>query len=98
MRQENAGVCGAKLAQCAPRIFVRLSMWSVDAAQRAKTPMPPPLALGAHGMGTERWRDDRALSAMLSEAGRWLGAEPGAAPRLQDYLERGYENLRPCLN
>jgi hypothetical protein len=87
----------AKLAQCAPRIFVRLSMWSVEAAQRAKTPMPPPLALGAQGMGAERWRDDRGLSAMLREVGRWLGAEPGAAPRLQDHLERGYENLRPCL-
>ncbi|HEY7760645.1 MAG TPA: hypothetical protein VIA64_14590 [Burkholderiales bacterium] len=88
----------AKLAHCAPRMFVRLSMWSVEAAQRAKTPMPPPLALRAHGMSAEQWRDDEALPAMLSEVGGWLKAESGAAPQLRDYLERGYENLRACLN
>jgi hypothetical protein len=88
----------AKLAHCAQRMFVRLSMWSVEASRRDKTPMPPPLALRAHGLSAEQWRDDAALSAMLSEVGRWLGTEPGAAPLLQDYLERGYENLRPCLN
>jgi hypothetical protein len=88
----------AKLAHCAPRIFVRLSMWSVERSGRAKTPMPPALALRAHGMSAERWRDDEALSAMLSDVAGWLKTESGAAPQLRDYLERGYENLRPCLN
>jgi hypothetical protein len=88
----------AKLARCAPRMFVRLGMWSVEGALRAKTPMPPPLALRAHGLSAEQWRNDEALSAMLSDVGRWLKAESGAVPQLRDYLERGYENLRPCLN
>ncbi|HEU5284649.1 MAG TPA: hypothetical protein VFU53_12605 [Burkholderiales bacterium] len=88
----------ARLAHCAPRIFVRLGMWSLEGPLRAKTPMPPPLALRAHGMSAEQWRDDAALSAMLGDVAGWLKAESGAAPQLRDYLERGYENLRPCLN
>jgi hypothetical protein len=92
------GEARARLARCAPRIFVRLAMWSVEAPGRAKTPMPPALALRAHGMSAEQWRDNEALSAMLSEVGGWLQAESGTAPQLRDYLERGYENLRPCLN
>ena len=34
----------AGLTSCAPRIFVRLSMWGVGADQREKVPMPPPRA------------------------------------------------------
>lgn len=45
----------AKLTHCAARIDYRLSMWTLPAAQRGKTPMPPELALRADQRDPQQW-------------------------------------------
>ena len=86
----------ASLAQCAPRMFVRLSMWQSPATSRAKVPMPPPRA--SHG-GTVSMQTapDPSVPALQATVAEWLRAESGRAPDLAAMLARGYENLRPCL-
>ena len=86
----------ASLAQCAPRMFVRLSMWQSSAASRAKVPMPPPRA--SHGGNVSlQTTPDGSVSALQGTVAEWLRAESGQAPDLGAMLARGYENLRPCL-
>jgi hypothetical protein len=86
----------ASLAQCAPRMFVRLSMWQSPASSRAKVPMPPPRA--SHGGSPSiQAAPDPAVSALQATVAEWLRAESGQAPDLTAMLARGYENLRPCL-
>jgi hypothetical protein len=87
---------GASLAQCAPRIYVRLAMWQAPEATRAKVPMPPP---GASHQGAP-WiqsESDPAIAALQARVAAWLRAEDGRPPDLAAMLARGYENLRPCL-
>ena len=88
----------AALEACAPRIFVRLSMWQVSADQRAKTPMPPARA-AYDGMAVEREMaaHPETISALKSATGRMLRAQSGRVPKLNELLADGYENLRPCL-
>ena len=86
----------ASLAQCAPRMFVRLSMWQSPATSRAKVPMPPPSA--SHGgSASMQAAPDPSVSALQATVAEWLRAESGQAPNLAAMLARGYENLRPCL-
>jgi hypothetical protein len=87
---------GASLAQCAPRIFVRLAMWQTPEAERAKVPMPPP---GASYQGAPQIqnRPDPAIAALQARVAAWLQAETGRPPDVAAMLARGYENLRPCL-
>ena len=86
----------ASLAQCAPRIFVRLAMWQTPPAARDKVPMPPPLA----SRGGSPWAQtapDPAIALLQSTVASWLRAETGRVPDAAEMLARGYENLRPCL-
>ena len=86
----------ASLAQCAPRIFVRLAMWQTPPAARDKVPMPPPLA----SRGGSPWAQtapDSAIAVLQSTVADWLRAETGRIPDAAEMLARGYENLRPCL-
>jgi hypothetical protein len=84
------------LAQCAPRMFVRLSMWQLPATSRAKVPMPPPRASHS-GNVSMQIAPDPSVSALRATVAEWLRAESGQAPDLAAMLARGYENLRPCL-
>ena len=86
----------AKLRHCAPRIFVRLSMWHSGPAARAKTPMPPEIALRRLEVAPAAWRDGDALAALLRSAKERLAAEAGSG-RVSDALLQGYETLRACL-
>ena len=86
----------ASLAQCAPRMFVRLSMWQSPAASRAKVPMPPPRA-SHRGSPSIQATPDSAIASLRATVAEWLRAESGQAPDLAAMLARGYENLRPCL-
>ncbi len=86
----------ANLAQCAPRIFVRLSMWQSPAASRAKVPMPPPRA-SHQGSPSIQATPDASIAALQATVAEWLRAESGQVPDLAAMLARGYENLRPCL-
>jgi hypothetical protein len=86
----------ANLTQCAPRMFVRLSMWQAPATSRAKVPMPPPSA--SHGGSPSiQVTPDPSVSALQATVAEWLRAESGQVPDLAAMLARGYENLRPCL-
>jgi hypothetical protein len=92
----NAQRVKASLAQCAPRIFVRLALWQTPPAARDKVPMPPPHASrgGSPWMQTE---PDPAIAALQGTIAGWLRAETGHIPDAAAMLARGYENLRPCL-
>jgi hypothetical protein len=88
----------AAVTACAPRIYVRLSMWGVAHDQRAKVPMPPPRA--AHdGMPPDREYGPKPemLESLKGAVAAILRKETGTEPSLQRLLENGYENLRPCL-
>jgi mono/diheme cytochrome c family protein len=86
----------ASLAQCAPRIFVRLTMWQMPPAARDKVPMPPPQA-SRDGSPWVQTAPDPAIALLQSTVAGWLRAETGRTPDAAAMLARGYENLRPCL-
>ncbi|MEP6609482.1 MAG: hypothetical protein ABJA83_12490 [Burkholderiaceae bacterium] len=84
------------LAQCAPRIFARLSMWQSLVDLRAKVPMPPPRA--SHGGSPSiQVSPDPSVRSLQATVAEWLRAETGQAPDLAAMVGRGYESLRPCL-
>ena len=87
---------GNSLAQCAPRMFVRLAMWQLPAASRAKVPMPPPRA-SHRGSPSIQSTPDASIAALQKTVTEWLRAESGQTPDIAAMLARGYENLRPCL-
>ena len=95
--QGSASQVSAKLAHCAQRLYVRLSMWKLAPAERPKTPMPPNYALYGSHTTPEAWRDSAELAALRSYVERALHAENGKAPDANDFISRGYENLRACL-
>jgi hypothetical protein len=86
----------ANLKQCAPRIYFRLSMWQADAAKRAKSPMPPALAVGA-AVAQQRWAAGEDFARLKSYAQKLFSAEGGAVPAAKEVLEKPYEELRSCL-
>jgi mono/diheme cytochrome c family protein len=86
----------ASLRHCAPRIFVRLSMWPVPPSARAKVPMPPPRA-SRDGSPWIETAPDPAIAALQHTVAEWLRAESGTPPDAPAMLLPGYENLRPCL-
>lgn len=87
----------ARLQQCAPRLYVRLSMPDQTPEHRTKTPMPPESLLPAFGTDIAGWRSSPARTALLAQVGNWLLAETGRMPNLTLMLADGYEALRPCL-
>lgn len=78
----------ANLTQCAERIDYRLAMWSLTAAERDKSPMPPALLVS----------DAAALNADPA----WLRLREYIstlrATRSGSTAQRGYEQLAPCLD
>ena len=86
-----------KLAQCAERLFVRLSMWDLSDAVRTKTPMPPLQALPQLGLDQAGWQTHPDLAALQGYAQQLLTTQTGERPKLEALVARGYENLRPCL-
>jgi hypothetical protein len=87
----------ANLTHCAERIYYRLEAWSLPAAGRTKTPMPPLHALPGLGLSAETWPSDPALAVLKQHAAGLVHAGGGAAPRLEELEARGYENLQGCL-
>ncbi|HQR10983.1 MAG TPA: hypothetical protein PLW68_06615 [Casimicrobiaceae bacterium] len=93
----EADAAEARLGQCAPRIFVRLSMARLAVNARAKTPMPPDVALHRLNYTADAWRDGEPLASLLQATAQRLRAETGRPPDLESLLRNGYEALRPCL-
>ncbi|SEP02616.1 hypothetical protein [Nitrosovibrio sp. Nv6] len=86
----------ASLAQCAPRIFVRLSMWHAPPASRDKVPMPPPLA-SRKGSPWVQAAPHPSIAVLRNTVAEWLRAETGRVPDARAMVAHGYENLRRCL-
>ncbi len=93
----DAASVRSNLAHCAERIFFRLDVWRLPAAERPKTPMPPIHSLAGLGLATESWPDDPVLDLLRQHAAGLLRTQIGAAPRLEALEARGYENLQSCL-
>jgi hypothetical protein len=93
----DADAVEATIKHCAPRIFVRLGMWQREPNARAKTPMPPEVALHRFEISNVAWRQGEILAALVKSVGERLRAESGSMPDLDGMLRQGYENLRPCL-
>ena len=83
----------ARLEECAPRIAFRLSMWTREAGDRGKTPMPPASALPAFGVAPSEWPGHGDLAALRRLASEVLGT---AAPRGEAPSGPPYEALPPC--
>jgi len=79
----------AKLTQCAARIDYRLNMWTLPAAQRRKTPMPPELALRADQRDPLRWPSSNEYSQLRRYINS-LRTTPVTAAR-------DYQQLDVCL-
>lgn len=93
----NGAQVAARLRQCAPRLYVRLSMADLAPEHRAKTPMPPESMLPAFASDVAHWRRSPSRAALLAQVSGWLRAENGQPPNLSQLLAGGYEALRPCL-
>lgn len=84
----------ASVAQCAERIYFRLSMWQRRIEDRVVSPMPPVQGLSLAGTSAEAWRQSETLERLTAYARDLLvaqGREPG------EVLQRGYQVSRPCL-
>ena len=82
----------ARLDHCAPRMFVRLSMAGIPAAQRTRPPMPPAAALAGRGIDTAHWAASPELAVLKRlVASRLRGQDPASL------LRQPYAQLPPCL-
>jgi hypothetical protein len=82
----------ARLAKCAERINARLAMWSTPPQARAKSPMPPQVALAGMNIDPSAWTRSAELASLREHAGALL--PQGTAP--STLVARGYETLQPC--
>ena len=87
----------ANIQHCAPRLEVRLAMWSASPDQRIKTPMPPIYALYRAHTTPESWRDSSDLAALRTYVQNILQKESRGLANDVSTLPGGYESLRPCL-
>ncbi|MFL6549800.1 MAG: hypothetical protein ACJ8OJ_13970 [Povalibacter sp.] len=84
----------ASLRKCAPRMLVRLSMNTLDASLRTKSPMPPETASLSPPSHTQA---ERAVqSKLIAAVEDMLREEYGRVPAVDELLNRGYESLRTC--
>lgn len=91
----DAAAVDAQFRQCAPRIRARLQAWQIDAGQRAKTPMPPPLGVHLLGISNAAWADSEALRELLRIADAGAAQTPSAAEPTP--AQRDYEDLPACM-
>lgn len=81
------------LAQCAERIYYRLSMWHRAPEEQVVPPMPPIQGLSLAGTTAGGWRQSESLERLIGYARDRLieaGRDPGAV------LAGGYPATRAC--
>ncbi len=86
-----------RISHCAERIYYRLSMAHRAPGQRAKSPMPPQLALKAMGAQDETWAESITLKTLIAYTGRLLQKQGQNMPDIVQYEQRGFDQLRSCL-
>ncbi len=75
----------------------RLAMWRFPHDERPETPMPPANAFRRLQVSRDLWPNDPD-PAMLEDCMReTLESQTGETPRLEAFMQRGYQNLRDCL-
>lgn len=87
----------ARLAHCAERIYVRLSLWHGSRPDPPKIAMPPQSALGAHGLTAETWLRHPHLAELRAAAERMLAEEGRTTPDASALKLEDYEELRVCV-
>jgi len=88
----SAAEVEARLDQCAPRIFVRLSMAGLAESARSISPMPPAAILASRGIAPQQWTNSPERAALLrSIEARLHGQNPASL------LQHPYNELPPCL-
>jgi len=88
----SAAEVEARLDQCAPRIYVRLSMAGVAESARRISPMPPASILASRGFAPQQWAHSPERAALLrSIETRLHGRGPASL------LQQPYASLPPCL-
>lgn len=83
----------AQLAQCAPRMFVRLSMAEAPESARSVSPMPPAAALVSRGIAPHQWVKSAEFSALRQSIESRLRSTPP-----ERLLRQPYASLPPCLS
>jgi hypothetical protein len=83
----------AAVRHCAPRIYVRLAMWRIAAADRAKTPMPPPFP----ATQSDDYAAPSAVASLTQLAAEIARDSNGAVPSVESLPDSAYERLPPCL-
>jgi hypothetical protein len=82
------------VAQCAERIYYRLSMWHRPPEHQGVPPMPPAQGLSLAGTTADDWRQSESLERLTAYAREMLveeGRDPDAV------LEGSYYATRACL-
>jgi dienelactone hydrolase/mono/diheme cytochrome c family protein len=82
------------VAQCAERIYYRLSMWHRPPEHQGVPPMPPAQGLSLAGTTADDWRQSESLERLTAYA-RELLVEEGRDP--DAVLDGSYHATRACL-
>ena len=72
-------------------------MWQLPQERRPKTPMPPLNSLYALHGSPDAWRSSTELALLTAYVSNVLHAQSGKAPRPEESMKGGYEDLRACL-
>lgn len=87
----------ANLAQCADRIFVRLSMWDIADRKQLEAPMPPAMQVLHHRISLDQWTAHPDFQALRREAAAAVQRKRGAAFTPEDLLRQDYDTLPACI-
>ncbi|MDH3503939.1 MAG: hypothetical protein OEM58_05345 [Nitrospirota bacterium] len=89
---------GENLAQCAERMYVRLSMWDVAPAQRGLSPMPPATALPRLTTGSSHWPQQEEARLLKQYFLKLLEEQGKSPPSIADLNPPRYDGLSQCLS
>jgi len=87
----------ANLAQCADRIFVRLSMWDVSSPDQIEAPMPPAMHVLHHRISLDEWKRHPDLQVLRKEVVAAIQQKRGTAFMPETLLRQDYDTLPACL-
>lgn len=87
----------ANLAQCADRIFVRLSMWDIADLKQLEAPMPPAMQVLHHRISLDQWTAHPDFQALRREAAAAVQRKRGAAFTPEGLLRQDYDTLPACI-
>ncbi len=93
----SPAVVKANLAQCADRIFVRLSMWDLAIPRQREAPMPPAMHLLHHQVSVSLWKNHSDLQLLREEAVASIQRKQGATFPVERLLQQDYDTLPSCL-